>query len=201
MKKHFFIGLTALLLCATILTAGCMSSNTSPSPSPTSNTTTAGASTAASPTSVQQNVVVVTVTATPGPTQQSPPTQATYSTKIGVWAGYMGMPALWLSDPVNNPVKRENEASLRIWIDASNGKCPCRPVNYYIDDAAAGGTWNSKPGGGDDCCGGLPGGTGGLTLHSQDTAKLSPGWHTLKIDFLGDAMYAPSQWTAQFLVV
>jgi len=112
----------------------------------------------------------------------------------------MGMPALWLSDPANNPVKRGTEVSLRIWIDASNGKCPCRPVNYYIDDAAADGTWTSKSSG-DDCCGGLPGGTGGLILHSQDTATLSPGWHTLKIDFLGDAVYAPSQWAGQFLVV
>jgi len=149
-------------------------------------------------TSSQQNVLTTT---TPLAIQQTPSTQAPYSTKIGVWTGYMGMPAMWLSDPVNNPVKRGTEVNLRIWIDASNGKCPCRPVNYYIDDAAAGGTWNSKPGGGDYCCGGLSGGTGGLILHGQDTAKFAPGWHTLKIDFPGDDMYAPSQWTGQFLVV
>ncbi len=199
MKKHFVTGLIMLLVCTAILTAGCMSSNTSPRPSSTTSTNTTAGTSTASPASSQSNVDVVTPT--PLPTQQTPSTQAPYPTKIGVWAGYMGMPALWLSDPVNNPVKRGDEVSLRIWIDASNGKCPCRPVNYYIDDAAAGGTWNSKPGGGDDCCGGLPGGTGGLILHSQDTAALSPGWHTLKIDFLGDAMYAPSQWTGQFLVV
>lgn len=165
--------------------------------SPTSNTTTTSTSTASSALAHSN----VAVSATPLSTQQTLSIQALHSTKINVWAGYMGMPALWLSDPVNNPVKRSSEVSLRIWIDASGGKCPCRSVNYYIDNAAAGGTWNSKPSGGDDCCGGLSGGTGGLTLHSQDTAKLSPGWHTLKIDFLGDDVYAPSQWTGQFLVV
>lgn len=31
--------------------------------------------------------------------------------------------------------------------------------------------------------------------------RLAPGWHTLKIDYLGNGKYAPSEYVAQFLVV
>ena len=70
----------------------------------------------------------------------------------------------------------------------------CGAVNYYIDDYAAGGTWNINP------AGSCSASSGNLALAGADTAKLSPGTHTLKIDWLGDSNYGPSQASEQFTV-
>lgn len=126
------------------------------------------------------------------------------STTIHVWEGYMGMPALWLEDPTNHPVTQGSPEQVRYWVQAADGTYPCGVANYYIDDQAAGGEWNvtsPQPQYWEGCPGGLPGGAGGLYLHSNDTANLSVGWHTLKIDYLGDNKYAPAEYTAQFLVI
>jgi len=89
-------------------------------------------------------------------------------------------------------------------INGADGKHPCGVANYCIDNQAAGGMWDitkPQPQYWQGCPAGLPGGAGGLYLYPNDTAKLTVGWHTLKIDYLGDSTYAPSQFVAQFLVV
>jgi hypothetical protein len=71
-------------------------------------------------------------------------------------------------------------------------------ANFYIDDQPAGGEWQKWDyinGGGLYCAVSV-----GLHLNSADTAKLSPGVHTLKVDYLGDYTYAPSQWASTFVV-
>jgi len=116
----------------------------------------------------------------------------------------MGMPAFWLDDPQHYPVVQGTAQQVRYVIDGANGKHPCAASNYYIDGYAAGGKWEitkPQPQYWEGCPGGLAGGAGGLYLYPADTAKLTPGWHTLKIDFLGDSVYAPSQYQAQFLVI
>jgi hypothetical protein len=70
----------------------------------------------------------------------------------------------------------------------------CGAVNYYIDDYAAGGTWNINP------AGTCSASSGSLSLTGTDTAKLSVGTHTLKIDWLGDNAYGPSQSVMTFTV-
>jgi hypothetical protein len=70
----------------------------------------------------------------------------------------------------------------------------CGAVNYYIDNNPAGGTWNINPPG---TCSAS---SGSLSLAGADTAKLSPGTHTLKIDWLGDSTYGPAQYVEQFTV-
>ena len=83
-------------------------------------------------------------------------------------------------------------------INGANGKHPCGASNYYIDDQAAGGTWGitkPQPLYWQGCPAGLPGGAAGLYLYPNDTAKLTVGWHTLKIDYLGIAPTRPhSSW-------
>lgn len=70
----------------------------------------------------------------------------------------------------------------------------CGAVNYYIDDYAAGGTWNINP------AGTCSASSGSLSLTGADTANLSVGTHTLKIDWLGDNAYGPSQSVMTFTV-
>ena len=67
-----------------------------------------------------------------------------------------------------------------------------------IDDQPAAGKWQKWEyvnGGGLYCVESV-----GLHLSSTDTAKLSLGMHTLKVDYLGDNTYAPSQWENTFVV-
>ena len=117
----------------------------------------------------------------------------------------MGQPAFWLDYPQYHfALKQGSSEVVRYWIEAADGKHPCGAANYYIDNYAAGGKWDitkPNPQYWEGCPEGLPGGAGGLNLYAEDTMKLSPGWHTLKIDYLGDNTYAPSEFTAQFLVV
>lgn len=70
----------------------------------------------------------------------------------------------------------------------------CGAVNYYIDNRAAGGTWNINP------VGSCSASSGSLVLSGADTAKLSIGAHTLKIDWLGNSAYGPSQSAMTFTV-
>jgi len=185
-------------MVASLSVAGCTEYFHGPSSS-TSPTTLQGVASA----SVQATAQPTT---TPAETPQatSTPSPAKIATSIHVWAGYMGMPAFWLDDPQHNPVAQGSQQQVRYWIDGADDKHPCAASNYYIDNAAAGGEWkitSPQPQYWAGCPGGLAGGAGGLYLYPADTAKLSLGLHTLKIDYLGDNTYAPSQFVAQFLVV
>jgi hypothetical protein len=70
----------------------------------------------------------------------------------------------------------------------------CGAVNYYIDNYAAGGTWVINP------AGTCSASSGGLVLAGADTAKLSLGTHTVKVDWLGNNAYGPSQSVMTFTV-
>jgi hypothetical protein len=70
----------------------------------------------------------------------------------------------------------------------------CGAPNYYIDNYAAGGKWNVNPPG---TCSAS---SGSLSFSGTDTAQLSPGTHTLKVDYLGDSTHAGSQFVEQFTV-
>jgi len=48
---------------------------------------------------------------------------------------------------------------------------------------------------------GTAGRSRGVYLSGSDTAKLSPGWHTVIIDYLGSGKYAPCEFKAPFWVV
>jgi hypothetical protein len=117
----------------------------------------------------------------------------------------MGQPAFWLDYPTSHvALKQGGSEQVRYVINGADGKHPCGLANSYIDNQAAGGTWDitkPQPPYWKGCPAGLPGGAGGLYLYPNDTAKLAVGWHTLKIDYLGDNTYAPSQFAAKFLVV
>jgi methylphosphotriester-DNA--protein-cysteine methyltransferase len=112
-------------------------------------------------------------TATPTPTQL--PTQATISGPASVAQGQ----AITFTTALQSVNEHKNV---------------CGAVNYYIDDQAAGGTWNINP------AGTCSASSGSLSLIGTDTAKLSVGTHTLKIDWLGDSTYGPSQSSEQFTV-
>ncbi len=70
----------------------------------------------------------------------------------------------------------------------------CGAVNYYVDNYAAGGSWNINP------AGSCSASSGSLVLAGTDTKNLSPGTHTLKIDWLGNSEYGPSQAVMTFSV-
>lgn len=193
--KRIAYGTIVFLLAAVVLASGCTGNQI---PGPTSeqvNNSTTATSVSASANSTASASIV-----SPPPT----PTSVKIATVIHVWAGYTGMPALWLEDPQNYTVAQGSEQQVRYWIDAADGTHPCGAANYYIDNQAAGGAWEiTKPqleywqG----CPSGLAGGAGGLYLYARDTSQLSLGWHTLTIDYLGNYTYEPSQFVAQFLVV
>ena len=99
----------------------------------------------------------------------------------------------WLLTGV--PVHRGSE--MRVFTELyslSEHKNICGAVNYYIDDRAAGGDWHISKG---DACEAI---SGWLRLYPADTMRLSRGLHTLKIDYLGNAKYAPSQYVARFTI-
>ena len=119
-----------------------------------------------------------TLSPTPTPTLQpsgSVPTQATVSGPASVAQGQ----AMTFTTTLYSVNEHKNV---------------CGAVNYCIDDQAAGGTWNINP------AGTYSASSGSLSLTGTDTAKLSVGTHTLKIDWLGDSTYGPSQASEQFRV-
>ncbi|MGZ4916547.1 MAG: hypothetical protein ACXV45_07840 [Halobacteriota archaeon] len=189
MTRRLLVTSILIIVIASMLIAGCTSTTNTTSPTAASTTPTATASTARNATR-----------STP-----IPPTPAKIATTIHVWEGYMGQPAFWLDYPQYHVALQQGSSEMvRYWIDAADGKHPCGAANYYIDNYAAGGKWDitkPNPQYWEGCPEGLPGGAGGLSLYAEDTMKLSPGWHTLKIDYLGDNTYAPSEFTSQFLVV
>lgn len=103
-------------------------------------------------------------------------------------------------------------AVVEVVINATDGTHPCggSSVFCYIDgqlagghivSQGAGGYWGVNPDIGYGCPGGVYGGAGQLFLDPDATAKLSFGWHMLKIIYNGDDPYARSQFETQFLVV
>lgn len=154
------------------------------------------------PTATAASVITPTPSPLVSPTPTPTPPPAKIATSINpyvppVWYAYGLIPT-----PLSQSVKQGQVAVVQYSIKAANGKQPCGAANYYIDDQAAGGEWSvSKEIPGYGCPAGVSGGAGELTLHAADTAKLSPGYHSFKIDYLGDNTYAPSQYVTQFLVV
>ena len=91
-------------------------------------------------------------------------------------------------------VKGQPATFMAILYSVNEHKNVCGAVNYYIDNSAAGGTWNINP------AGSCSASSGSLALAGPDTAKLSIGTHTLKVDFLGNNAYGPSQSVMTFTV-
>jgi hypothetical protein len=123
------------------------------------------------------------------------------ATKTVVWA-----PPVWNPDTIVQPGP-SNPISpgwyCRAVVDAADGTHPCGLANWYIDNATAGGVWsynapgvNGLPG----CSAGMGGGFAKLQLNASDIANLSPGYHTLKCDYLGDSTYAASEWVGTIYV-
>jgi hypothetical protein len=55
----------------------------------------------------------------------------------------MGQPALWLDYPTYHvALKQGGSEQVRYVINGTDGKHPCGLANYYIDNQAAGGTWD-----------------------------------------------------------
>jgi hypothetical protein len=189
------LAVIVLAVIALLSIAGCTSStssNQAASSTPSVSATPTGTRTG-TPTVIPTIPLTITPTLTP-----------LIATTIKVWMGYMGEPALWLTAPSTNPVAQGQPIQVRYWVNASDGTTPCGAANYYIDNQAAGGQWmitTPQPQYWTGCPEGLPGGAGGLYLSGNDTAKLSLGWHTLQIYYLGEGNYAPSEFVAQFLVV
>jgi len=108
----------------------------------------------------------------------------------------------WVSMAMGNGIVRGQEYSMGWYIyvpgHVNDHRVCGQWANFYIDNQPAGGEWlkwNYLDGGGLYCVVSV-----GLRLNSADTAKLSPGVHTLKVDYLGDNTYAPSQWVSTFVV-
>ena len=180
--------LAIALMLMIVLTgaAGCTSLSTAPSP------------TASALDSLKRPVSGTTASqARPSPTKVT----ARIATNLYVWAPTASKP-LWLSAPTANPVTQGSTVAVQYAVNGADGKHPCGVANYYIDDYPTGGAQSiTKPKPGlDGCPAGVSGGSGELLLNPADTAKLSLGWHTLKIDYLGDRTYAPAEFTAAFLV-
>jgi len=118
-----------------------------------------------------------------------------------VWYGYGLIPS-----PEESAVTQgQPYAVVEYAIHAADGTWPCGAANFYIDGQAAGGSLTINHAPLNDvsfgCPAGSSGGSGELILHSADIAALSVGTHTLLIKYPGNSRYAPSQFTAQFVVV
>ena len=126
----------------------------------------------------------VTSTVTPNPTIPPTPTIPTPGT-LPTQASISGPTSV---------VQGQSAAFTAILYSVNEHKNVCGAVNYYVDNNAAGGTWNINP------SGSCSASSGSLFLSGADTAKLSAGTHTLKIDWLGDNAHGPSQAVMTFTV-
>jgi hypothetical protein len=190
-----FIG--ALVL---VSISGCTSpATTSPSPS-ASSATAQQAKVTPSPTSE----------ASPTPTPTAQPTTTPSATKVATEIDAYVPPSWYkyglISDPEEGYVTQgQPYAVVEYGINAADGTHPCGgAANFYIDGQAAGGVWRTTPNPnpfGIGCGANSFGGAGELTLYASDTAKLSVGAHTLRIQYLGIGNYAPSFSDLMFYVV
>jgi hypothetical protein len=116
------------------------------------------------------------------------------------------VPPVWygaglIPNPGNQAVTQGKDAVVEFSIVGADGTSPCGVANYYIDGQTAGGDWRVGKDVGYGCPAGTYGGAGELHLYPADTAKLSLGYHSFQIDYLGDNSYAQSQYQTQFLVI
>ncbi len=188
MKKQLVIIPIATILLVTVFVAGCTTGEFDYGPS--SSTQNPLENTTSTPTPKPVVVkVTVTVTATPTPMPKARIPTEIHENK-------------WVSMAMSNGIVRGQEYSMG-WVISVLGHVNDHRVcgqwaNFYIDDQLAGGKWvkwDYVSGGGLYCVASV-----GLSLSSADTAKLSLGMHTLKVDYLGDDTYAPSQWASAFVV-
>jgi hypothetical protein len=181
MKKRVLTVLAAALMLASVMIAGCSSTapnNTTPSTS-ASQTTNATIHTTA--TQTPTSTVVPTATAMPRvPTSIEGDKEVSLALSSGITRGT----GITLGFRV-------------VIVGSSQIQYLCgQAVNFYIDGQPAGGKWAiSSPGPVNSCWV-----TASLTLSPKDTAKLSPGAHTLTVDYTGDTTYAPSQFVSAFNV-
>ena len=165
-----------IVVVASMLTAGCASPTNTASQSAASQAQTALIS--------------------PGPTssaQQSASAAISAPARLRTVVGPESNADSWLLSGI--PVERGSDVHVYTELySPSEGKYICGAVNYYIDDHAAVGEWHVSSG---DACQSIE---GWLHLSASDTMQLSAGVHTLKIDYLGNSTYAPSQFVAQFTV-
>jgi hypothetical protein len=174
LRKVAMVCVVVMLVTVLAGVAGCTSANPiNPSTTPAS---TAMPSSTPAPSSTPNPSSTPAPTATPTSQPSGlPPTQAAVSGPASV---VQGQPIIFMTTLYS----------------INEHKNVCGAVNYYIDDQAAGGTWNINP------SGACSASSGNLVLASADTAKLSLGTHTLKIDWLGDSNYGPAQASEQFTV-
>ena len=180
MKKQLLIVLMITILLATVFVAGCTGNTTNPtSTSPAASTATTTSQITATPT--------LSASLTPALKAEIP-------TEISA--------DKWVSLVMSDGIVRGQEYFLAwaIYVPGHiNDHRVCGQwANFYIDDQPAGGEWQKWDyvnGGGLYCVESV-----GLRFNSTDTATLSPGVHTLKVDYLGDNTYAPSQWVITFVV-
>jgi hypothetical protein len=172
MKKQFLIILMVTILLATVFVAGCTS--------PTTSTATTTSKITATPT--------LSASFSPAPKAKILDLMTT-EIHEDKWTG-MAM---------SYGIVRGQEYRMgwHIYVQGHTDHCVCGQwANFYIDNQPAGGEWQKFDYNGGECCWVSV----GLHLNSADTAKLSPGVHTLKVDYLGDNTYAPSQWASTFVV-
>ncbi len=147
-------------------------------------------------------VSVRSATPSPSPSVAPTPTPTKTATSINAYVPPVYYAYGLIPTPLTQSIKQGQMAVVQYSIKAADGKEPCGAANYYIDDKAAGGDWSiSKGMPGSGCPAGVSGGAGMLTLRPTDTAKLSPGYHSFKIDYLGDNTYAPSQYVTQVSII
>jgi hypothetical protein len=127
----------------------------------------------------QQKDVVIT------PGTPIPPQSSTSANQIGTTLVYLPL----LSTKNAYLVKQGEPVTWAFRLQNNNGmSISDKWVNFYIDDQAAKGTWYKSP-------------NARLMYSGTDSASLSPGVHTLKLDFLGDNTNALSRYAMVFTVV
>jgi hypothetical protein len=185
------------LVVTSLLVAGCMTKNIDQGPFNEASVTAVATTEAthsiatAKPTAATPTPIVIVVTVTPPPSSKIA-TMVQPSFNIGYMPGIFG--------GTQEPLYQHIGTGMHYYATASDGTHPCGPANYYIDRQAAGGEWIINSGTNGQCPGGVYGGAGELLLSPADASKLSLGWHTMEIDYLGNENYAPSQWIGQFYV-
>jgi hypothetical protein len=119
------------------------------------------------------------------PSSQPPPSRTVFGNQVPTTLVYL--PTLSTSNAYL--VKQGQPITWAFELRNNNGMSVAgKWVNFYIDDLPAKGTWYQSP-------------DVRLVYSGTDSASISPGVHTLKLDFLGDVTNAPCQYTTTFTVV
>jgi hypothetical protein len=186
------IWIIALLTMISVMVAGCTSNVSNTTGTGTSETTKTAQSTVIQ-TSTQIQPPIATIKDTISsirPPPSSPESTSRIATTIGVdkWT------AIALDTPTGGIVKGHSYGfGFYVLTVPTNKKICGQWVNFYLDDKPAPGKWNIDPN--PECWVSAQ-----LFLSADETAQLSLGMHTLKVDYLGDTTYAPSHWEGTFNV-